>query len=392
MKKIIIISGASILLLVLSGIWVYMLLINEPDQNGSMFADFNFFAEQDTTPFEIPEPTDEAATRVNVGATQLRQLTTRPVIGFTEVFATTSVPYQVVYAEAGTGHLYQINMETGEEKRISNTTIPNASQAEIASDGKTVVMRSGFTANNNVILGTLNEVGGLDNQTLPFPIADMVFSTTGNLLYTEPTENGLRARQLQVTDQVTNTLFEIPFRDAEIIWSLDGVAPHYVYSKPSAKLQGYMYAIENNRLQRLPIAGPGITAVANARFVNYSQLFTTEHIGLTFNTSTRETTGTPIVTIPEKCAYQDSTSSILYCGHEIAIYDFEFPDSWYKGIKSFSDRLWAIDLEEGSAQQLANPVQISGREIDMTHMTASANTDMLYFINKHDNTLWSYER
>ena len=393
MKKILLITIPLIVILILIGIWAYMLLYNEPGQtNTDIFSNFNFFGDQATTPIDRPEPETDNEPQVNVGASPLRQLTTRPVIGFTEVFATTSQPHFVTYAEAGTGHIYQINMGSGEEVRISNTTIPNASHAVFSADGQAVAMRSGFNTNSEVIYGTLNNDGGLDNRTLSNGISNLSFTTDGNLLYSEVTASGLRARKLDATTQSISTVFELPFREVTIIWGREPNSSHHVYTKPSANLRSYLYRIDDDNPLRQPISGTGITASANENFIVYHELLSTEHIGFVYDKVLNTQVETPIVPIADKCAFSNSTSGLLYCGYDFTIYDYEFPDSWHKGTISFSDRIWEIDLRNGSAEQLSNPKQTTGREIDIIDMTASANTRMLYFINKNDQTLWSYER
>ena len=69
----------------------------------------------------------------------------------------------------------------------------------------------------------------------------------------------------------------------------------------------------------------------------------------------------------------------------------EFPDNWYKGLISFSDKLYKIDLEKSLAAQLVSPEQETGRELDVIDMNISQEGKVLYFINKNDNTLWMYE-
>lgn len=393
MNKLFIIIGAISILLILLGVWLYMLLFNQPSQDtNDLFANFNFFGDQADTPIPLPDPEQDTDPQVNVGASTLRQLTTRPVIGFTEVFATSTEPVYITYAEAGTGHLYQINMEDGEEERISNTTIPNASVAALSPDSEAVAIRSGFNVGSSVVYGTLNGSGGLDNRPLAVNVYDFTFANDGTLLYSESTATGLRARALTPASQTSITLFELPFRAAEIVWSRDDSSPHHVYTKPNTALRSHLYQVVNEQLIRQPITGTGITASANDNFIVYNQLFTTEHVGFVYDKVLNTRSEVPIVPVAEKCAFANTTSHLLYCGYDITIYDNNFPESWYKGTISLSDRIWEIDVRNGAATQLTNPLQVAGREIDIIDMTASADTPMLYFINKHDQTLWSYER
>jgi hypothetical protein len=105
---------------------------------------------------------------------------------------------------------------------------------------------------------------------------------------------------------------------------------------------------------------------------------------------TGTTTEIPLVFEPHKCVFGVKQTSVLYCGYEITQYGSNFPDDWYKGTRSFSDRIWRVDLNTSQATQLVNPVQASGREVDIIDMTLSADEKSLYFRNKNNNTLWQY--
>lgn len=136
----------------------------------------NFSGLSSETPVEIFTPPEEAPPTVDVATTKLKQLTTKPVIGFRDFQATTTEPKFVRYAEAGTGHIYQINLESGVEERLSNTTIINAGAAEFSPNGKYVAIRSGYTNQNEVILLELQPTGESIRTPLVERIIDYLFA------------------------------------------------------------------------------------------------------------------------------------------------------------------------------------------------------------------------
>jgi hypothetical protein len=81
----------------------------------------------------------------------------------------------------------------------------------------------------------------------------------------------------------------------------------------------------------------------------------------------------------------------MYCGYELTDYSYNYPDDWYRGTRSFNDRIWQLNLTTGSASQLVSPEKETGRQIDITNMNTGLDGKMLYFTNKNDNTLWLYE-
>ncbi len=391
MKKITFIILGTICIILLS-VWAYLLFFHTPSEKGGFFADFGWFTNQDITPVEVLPPVAEEVPLVNVTGPRLRQLTTKPVAGYTEVYSTSSESYLVRYVEAGLGHIYEINMETGEETRISNTTLPQAMRAEFSPSGDSVAVQADVTARNTITVGTI-ENGEFIGQTLPTTARDFAFSDSGELYYSEVPTSGTDTlgRIFNLTTNTTRDLFTIPFRSASIGWAKNGRTNNYVYTKPASRLLGYMYSIAGGTIVREPIVGDGLNVIANDDYIVYSLRSGESHLSYTYNRNTGEYGTIPILPIPEKCVFSGIRKNILYCGYEYTFYDYKFPDTWYKGQISLNDSLWRVDLSESSASQLVIPKDAIGRELDITTPTHSSNTSMLYFINKHDKTLWVYE-
>jgi hypothetical protein len=82
---------------------------------------------------------------------------------------------------------------------------------------------------------------------------------------------------------------------------------------------------------------------------------------------------------------------MLVCGApELQITQNQFPEAWYMGSVSFIDSLWIVDVENKSVQAFNNPLEESGREIDVSKIGISTDGKHLYFVNKNDNALWVY--
>lgn len=91
-----------------------------------------------------------------------------------------------------------------------------------------------------------------------------------------------------------------------------------------------------------------------------------------------------LTTLPAKCTWQDAT--IIICGVPKTIIGGQYPDSWYQGTTSFSDTLWSINTLQNTSTIILTPEQ----PFDTTHIKTSPDRQYLYFINKSDQTLWSY--
>ena len=391
-KTYLIIGGVSIVLLLLA-IWIYLLIYGTPKPVEQFFTDFSFSGTtENTTPVAVV-PT-ETESQVDTNTAQLRQLTTRPIIGMGEYVDTTTDPKItfIRYAEAGTGHIYSINITTGEETRLSNTTIAGASRAEFSPNGTYVAIAAGYTNQPTITLLTLGMSTEAKKATaLTQKMVDFTFSDTNELMYTEYSSSGQSGMALNPETLVGRNLFTIPFQSATVIWSTDPNTPHYVYPKTSSKLPGYIYQTSSATLKRIPLSGTGLSALANSEYLVSTKLVNNTPLSRSFNPKTGTGIALPIVAEPSKCALSHLNTEIMYCGNDQTDYGYEFPDDWYKGLKSFNDRLYEIDLKKGSATQLISPETALGRTIDVINMNLSPSSKVLYFMNKNDNTLWMYE-
>ena len=392
MKKTYFIIAGVIAVLLLVAIWVYLLIYGTPKPVEEFFTDFTMTGIGEDMPLE-PYLPPETEAQVDVNAAKLRQLTTRPVIGlheYTEGEGLTKNTF-IRYAEAGTGHIYSINIVTGEEKRISNATVSGASRAVFSPNGQYAAIASGFTSQNTITLITLTDEDTATTQQLSQKMVDFNFSTTNQLRYTEYSSSGQTGRTLNPETLVGSSLFTIPFQSATVVWSTDSSTPNYVYPKTSARLPGYLYTLSKGTIKRLPVSGNGLTTEANNDYYISTLQVGVKPGSFITKASNQKTTALPIIMEPSKCVFSTQNSNLLFCGYELTEYSYEFPDNWYKGLITFSDSIWQIDVERGAATQIVNPENEISRTVDITNMSIGSTNEVLYFTNKTDNTLWMYE-
>jgi len=384
-KTLIIIFGSIILILGAIGIWVFSFLNGSPTALEDRFANFPW-GNGNTTEFpstEIPEITEFPS--INVSGAKLRQLTFRPVIGYGEILKNES--RHIRYVEAGTGHVYDIDIITGTEERISNIIIANAHRAYVPPNGSHILINN-TNSEAAIIDISANEP---TSRFLSGQMTNIGISENGHILFTVRSNNGLQARELQIIPNTTRELFSIPFTSATIRWSQNSNVPHLIYTKPASQLLGYVYEINSsNQLRRLPIAGPGLTAIHTGSYILISSLEGTSYKTRIYDPQTQQRNEAPVTIIPEKCVDSNNTF-LIYCGSELTTYSYEFPDEWYKGVRMFDDSLWRIDVRSQSATMLINPLSTIGRSLDMTELQLDSQETVIYFINKSDKTLWLYD-
>jgi hypothetical protein len=384
MKKTYLIIIGITAVLVLLAIWVYLLIYGTPKPVENFFTDFSFTGD---TSIDNIIPTSEVTpdTEIALEDTPLRQLTTRPVVGM-GVHTENNGTF-MRYVEAGTGHVFSINLETGAEIRLSNITIQNVEAATFDENSANVILQTG----SGVDLLTLGGENTAVRETLTQKMADVTFTTSGQILYTTITSDGVLGLSLEPGTKTTRTIFTVPFQSATVLFSKDNSGPHYVYPKVSSVLPGYLYTLASEQIKSLGISGTGLSALAQGDRIVFTRVVGGEPLSRSFNPKTNTSIAIPVVAEPKKCVIAPLATSIMYCGNERVSYGNNFPDDWYKGTRSFSDQLLKIDLDKGSASTLINPKEILGRDIDVTELDISTDGEVLYFINKNDNTLWMYE-
>ena len=389
-KQVIIFAGVGIIILLLL-VWVYLLFFGTPKSSDQVINDLGFGNGE----AEMLENTISSSTgsTVNTNRPKLRQLTTKPVAGFNEILATNTEKLPTLYyVEMGTGHIYSLNLDNGEETRISATTMAGTNVSSITNTGEYVVIGN---KNNKTFPLTIGKISTSTNEIvtkeLPIPVDQFKISLSGNyLLYTTKESFGLAGHSYDLRSGNDKVIFSLPFHEAIIQWGNEASDTHYLYPKPTYLLEGYLYQIKGGKISRLPIDGFGLTALANENIAIYSVGKNTAQKNYIYNFNLNKETEVPYTFLPEKCIL-GVVGTKMICAWENRDLPLEFPDAWYKGSLGFRDSIWIIYGDDFSNQFLIDTFKESGREVDVTNLSIGSSEKALYFINKNDNTLWMYE-
>jgi len=381
MKRSLYIVGI-VLILALVAVWLFLLFANDNTKNDV----YNRFGLNGSPEEGIFEEVIDAIVPDIFQKQYLRQLTTKRVIGYVEVATVSST--LVYFVEAGTGHVYTIDpMIEGSENRVSNVTVPVATKASISLDGTYIAVRAGNQPEANLTILTQSG-GSVDSYTLSEPIRDFFINSNDDLLYTIAEGSGLSGKSLDLETKTTKTLFEIPFREATVVWGADPDDSHYVYPKTSRYLEGYLYKITNGKFARTPISGFGLMAQASKNKVIYTKMQSNKFISEVTDLENEFTQPMYLAFVPEKCTFGELA---IYCAEGGQAEDDGFPDAWYRGEVSFTDSLWKMPEGNSGVDFIINPLEESGRELDIIDVKAGTNDSLLYFQNRNDHSLWAYE-
>lgn len=396
MKKVIIIILAVVLFLV-GAIWLYLLLFGAPESAEDFFADLGF-SENPVVVEPITQPITEnpIVDQPLINTTDpkaLQQLTTRPVAGAI-IIGTSTDNYVVRYVEQGVGHIFEINLSTGVENRISSKTHTRITDAIWSSDSRWVVFVADGTTNRSVTLYDTSVLGeGTASSLQPIELApdiqNISFSEKDDTLYyTRSDAEGTLGYIYDVATNESLVGFSVPFRSVSILWG-SGDQP-VVYNRPSELHPGYAYKIsDTNNLQPLTSGGIGLTAFRTNNTVVVNRLSGQLYKGGIVRTDATDTP-TAIPLLPEKCAPAE-TENTAWCAYPLDAFRGLMPNDWYKGKISLTDALWRVDLTTGTASLVENITQTTGQELDIVTVTTNSTKKWFTFKDKKTNYLWRYD-
>ena len=405
-KKVIIIILIIILVLIGVGLWFVFskggLGGEEGTSPGNFFGNlFPFGGDSDDRPTSGSTEGgggDTPSSSENGVILQLRQLTTEAVAG---AMATSSGgTINVRYLERATGNIYEINLQTLQKDRLTNTTIIGVHNVVWHGDGSSLILR--YLNENDVIktfAGTISSsadsgenIGRLDGIFLD---DDIPYITTSpdktKILLLSQIKTGISFITAEFNGGNREPVAISPFSQWIPQWFDDGTIS--ITTKASALAPGFLYFVDLSTGFFEKVIGDinGLTTLVNktGEIILYSESndrhFTLNAITL----DERIKIQPPLSTLPEKCVWSTVRTSIAYCGVPTTITPGNYPDVWYQGLVSFSDNIWEIDVEKDTVKFLISLPTAAREEIDLINPVLSDNEEYLIFTNKKDSTLWS---
>lgn len=390
MARKILITVGGLLLLTLLLIWVYLLVFSTPGETAQ------WFMGGITEPTPINEIGEQDITnQLAVPNTALFQLTTKSVAGYglitTNSSTATSSDYKLRYAETGTGHVFEINLGTAVETRISGITVGKTVGATFSPAGEAFVLTS---EQGNVTESALYlyDTKAEKYTNLPRNSKHFFFTGKGSIYYTIVENGETTAYELDWENVETNILWTIPLTQINVVWTEAGVI---INNKVSSELKGGIYTIVAGNLSQIvsPKLGLSMTADRSGQIIWYSYFDnkTKNNIGALIDRSGTTIRESPLPAISEKCFLNASERSVCSMSAFLLSGDSNDINSWYRGETTSDDRLWVeTDTDTGVAYE-ANLAELAGFTLDATAVTPTPNYDAFYFINKINRTLWRYQ-
>jgi hypothetical protein len=344
------------------------------------------------------EPVVTVTSPVNqsgVTSSRLVKISDGPVVPgaivLNKMIATSSpIETSVRYVERQSGNVYSYLVNTGTRTRISNRTVPGIQSAVWFPNASSTLVRylsgDNFSTINSYVL-LANGSGGF---FLPQNLSDVTVSEAGILTLSSGV-NGSIASLSRIDGTQTKDVFTAPLSSLRIGFA--GKNQYLVFTKPSASLLGTAFIVDGaGRFSR--VAGPlnGLVAEASPSgkwvLVSYTRGGAMQ-MGLV-NTTTGDVLPLPVATIADKCVWTADDSAI-YCGIPIdPSAGFNYPDDWYQGAVSFSDRIWKIDVSGRYAQFVLDFEKEDKGRLDANALAIDSLNTVLVFTNKNDSSIWAY--
>lgn len=381
-----------VIVFALIGVWAYILLFHTP-KNNDVYNQLNLPDNPDNS-IPVDNISNDGPKIIPMDdGKKIKQLTLSPVVGFQEVdgvAGASSTPSAIYYIEAGVGHIFSIDLATGEEKRVSATTFPSTQRGVISFDGRYALIHSGTGAGSVFTVGEISSTSDLlTTHKLNENIIDFTTTADNTFLYLSKITGGLIAKEYNPKNKSVSVLFQIPFSEAKVIWGQTAKSPHYVYPKTNDQLEGYVYKTVGGSLKRLPLSGFGLSAIVNGGRVlytvrpkdNYETGIYSEFDGGTYTPA--------LAFIPDKCVALNQRSSFL-CASYGKVLDFKTFENWYSGNITYDDDFWEISATIGASIFAIDVTKETGQELDITNPQTNPSNTRVYFQNKNDQTLWLY--
>lgn len=298
---------------------------------------------------------------------------------------------EIRFIERQSGNIYAFRLHDRVLTRISNRTLPGIQEAVWDEDGTKAFVR--------YLTRTSDGTEHVDTYALPADGGEGYFleqdleqvsvrgtSTVFSLL---PSSSGSVGSFSNLDGTNVRTLFTSSLSRLRASFSGDSII---ATTKASSGLDGYAFLVGGDG-SFTRVLGPlrGLATLANPEgtSVLYSYVDRNRTYLQVLSLATRSSTALPLVTLAEKCVWEPGGRA-LYCGVPTALAG-NVPDDWYQGAKTFSDRIWRIDLDTRLATLVVDPGQVAGVAIDAVALTIDSQKDALVFTNKKDGTLWVYD-
>jgi hypothetical protein len=325
---------------------------------------------------------------------KLRKLSSEPVsgAGTLDVKAGTVVRY----IEKSTGHIFETELFSPRQGRISNTTIPKVYDAVWGNKNNSLIAR--YLKDDDVTIDTfsltIKDTSTTTENTItgiPFPnkISD-VSIYDNSVFFLEQAQSGSNGYIGNFSGGNKKLIWNSPIRELNSQYVNSNTVA--LNTKPEENTDGFLYFINTSNASYRKVLGniKGLSSLVapDATRVLYIKQGDDYTMNLYDLSKRTYTTVTP-ESFPEKCVW--ATKNIVYCAVPKEGLSSGSLTLWYKGMTQHTDDIWKYDLTNNTSEIIVDLRNEGGETIDVIKPLLSQNEQYLVFINKIDNSLWSLD-
>lgn len=401
-KKIIIIATVVLVIFLLALVGYYFILrSNESTSTGTPLTFKSFFSfggeVTSTTTIDTPRTPEPEPTQTANYVQKLRRLSDEPVAGMAVVDSPKGTT--VRYTDKATGHIFDIELFSPEQNRISNVTGNIVYRALWGNGGNSVINQ--YLKDDNQTIDsyavTFSKISTTTESTmtgtsLPSNV-DAVDILGKDIFYIQPSSAGSVGFISSVDGSKVRQIWNSPIRELLAQFVTPSIIA--LATKPSPNINGYLYFVNTASGQVRRILGdvPGLSALVSpdATQVFYlTQGNNTVQMKIRNVANSQERSINP-VTFPEKCVWSKKDIDVVYCAVPQEQVSATSLSSWYFGLVSYTDDIWKYDFANNTSNIIAHISTDGGQAIDVERLTLSQNEQYIVFINRINGTLWSLD-
>src|SRR3989344_9125278 len=244
----------------------------------------------------------------------LRQISNTPTAGAI-TFDTKTTTF-IRYVDRAVGHIYDVNAQTWDTTRVSNTTIPKIYDTLWVNNGAGFIMRyldemgsiQNFYTDIKKSAGTATNTAQTPTQLegvfLPSNISEISTSPkTDRFVYFTNTNTSTIGIISNLDGKKRASIFSSPFTEWLVSWPKEGIIT--LTTKPSSSVAGIIYFLNttNGNLNKIIGDIPGLTTLTNsdASKILYSSNRSSNIELSVYDTKDNSSRLVGLSTLPEKC-------------------------------------------------------------------------------------------
>jgi hypothetical protein len=235
----------------------------------------------------------------------------------------------------------------------------------------------------------------LKGKNLPENMIAYAVAPKGDKIFMLVKENGQSAGYIANFDGTSvSKIFINPLTQLNVEWPEETTIA--ITTKGSANHAGYLYFVNTKTGIWKKILGPiyGLSAKVSkdAKYIITSETGSNQTITTNiYAVGTTTPTDATLRTLADKCTWGNYYREIVYCATPSQQVTATYPDDWYRGVVTSSDKIWQLNVKTGDIRLVSSLLDKADRLINAYNLGLDTRDDFLYFMNKDDLSLWSID-